>query len=382
MNKEVSTRKLPAARSRSKRADAVLVTGATGVVGANLVRRLLQEGFQVRALVRPTSDVRALTTPYKLDVDLIHGDLLDDSTLSSATHGCRFVFHAGTPYTYWGISPEELKHVAVQGTVNALNAAANAGVERFILTSSSVTLGFSTRKHVLSEGAPVQDPSLSASPYVTSKVLQEEAAHNRASELGIPIVTVCPTITLGAFDPRLSASNAIVVNYLKDPLKATFPGGCNVVSAMDVANGHVLAALYGEPGLRYVLAGENIEWPALHRKISELCGIPGPSLVANHTACFLGAVAQEAISRFTGHVPVTTRDQARMVGRYYWYSYDRAAAIGYQPRSARQTLAEALSWLVTTEHVPMAVRRSLRVTAEVYRARKCWDYPVAQREMG
>lgn len=120
----------------------------------------------------------------------------------------------------------------------------------------------------------------------------------------------------------------------------------------------------------YVLGGENLEWPAVHRLIAELCGSEPPKLAATHTSAYLAATAQEILARITRQTPLATRAQAKMVGRFYWYSHARAAELGYEPGTARTALAEAIAWLLSTPHIPMALRASLRPLPEVYAA---WD---------
>jgi dihydroflavonol-4-reductase len=137
-----------------------------------------------------------------------------------------------------------------------------------------------------------------------------------------------------------------------------------------VARGHVLAAEKGAPGERYVLGSENLEWADIHRAVSELCGVPGPFFFANHTGSYLAAAAHEALSMLTRKPPPTTRAQARMVGRYYWYRHDKAAAtLGFNPRPARRALAEAVSWLAAGPHVSRELRSTLKLSHEVYEAR-------------
>lgn len=341
-----------------------LVTGATGLVGANLVRELLAAGHAVRALVRATSDRRNLDG---LDIETVTGDVLAPATLPDAVVGCDVVFHAAAVFAYWGAGERQLNDVACAGTRHVLEAAAAAKVGRVVLTSSSVVLGASDTPTPRDETAVA--PAVEDIPYAAAKRRQETEAFATARALGLPLVAVLPTVCLGPHDHGPSESNAIVVNYLRDPYRTTWLGGANVVAAADVARGHLLAAERGTPGERYLLGGENLAWADLHRLVSELCGIPGPLVTANHTASFLAGAASELASLFSGRRPPTTRAQARMVGRYYWYDHSRAHRLGYRPRPARQTVAEALAWLAHSEHVTSSVYQQLRLAPEVLAAR-------------
>lgn len=341
-----------------------LVTGATGIVGCHIVRALIAEGRAVRVLVRPGRDRRSLDG---LKVETCEGDVLDADSLRDAATGCDAVFHAAAVFSYGGMSGEALVDLAVRGTRNVLQAAKRAGVRRAVVTSSSVTLGSTAAPQVLDEGAVFAEPEPAA--YTLSKVKQEEAAFAAGAALELEVVAVCPTLVVGPHDYRLGPSNANIVNYLNDPFRSTFLGGCNVVSASDVARAHLLAARHGRPGHRYVAGAENLRWEALHAIVSDLAGTFGPSLMLNHTAAFLAAASVEAAARLAGRRPMVTRDEARMACRFYWYSHARLAAIGYAPRPARRALAEGLAWVIDRGHVSDAVTRRLKLAPEVAAAR-------------
>ena len=191
----------------------------------------------------------------------------------------------------------------------------------------------------------------------------------KAKALDIDMIAVCPTICVGPHDYGLSESNAMIINYLNDPFKSTWPGGCNIVSVRDVAEGHIRVAEKGQPGCRYLLGSENMEWSSIHRAISSMCGLGGPFMTAGHTSTYLAATLHEIMSIFTKRRPLVTREQAKMVGRYYWYDHRRAAALGYQPMPGRQALAEAISWLVKSPHVSGILRNSMTLSHEVYDVR-------------
>jgi dihydroflavonol-4-reductase len=233
----------------------VLVTGATGLVGGNLVRVLLEAGHEVAVLVRAGSDASTLRG---LAVQPFTGDVLEPSSLGPAMEGCELVFHAAAVFAYWGYTRAALEDIAVGGTRNVLTAARAAGVRRLVMTSSSVVLGASATPRERDETCDQNEANPSS--YTRSKVAQEQAAFETARALGLDLVVVCPTLTVGAHDYRLSPSNGNVANYLNDPLRCTFTGGCNIVSARDVAAGHLLAAEAGAGGRRYVLGSDNLRW--------------------------------------------------------------------------------------------------------------------------
>lgn len=342
-----------------------LVTGANGLVGANLVRVLHAAGHEVRAMVRTTSDLRGLAGE---NVELAYGDLADVDSIERAGASCDVMFHAAAIFAYWGHSTDDLEAANVTGTENALTAAARVGMTRVVLTSSSVVRGSAADRFA---ALPTDDgarASADTPAYYASKVRQENLAVETAESLGLDLVVVQPTLTVGPPDYRLVPSNAIVANYLNDPVRATFPGGVNIVDVEDVARGHLLVAEKGVAGERYLLGSENWTWPHVHRTISELCGIGGPMVTATRTSAYLTAALMEVTARVTGRAPVTTRAEARTVGRYYWYRHDEAAALGYAPRPTRWALARSIAWLVANGHVRDVVRAGLVLGPEVVEA--------------
>lgn len=327
-----------------------LVTGSTGIVGNNLVRALLCEGYDVRVLIRPASDTTSLRT---LPVEYWRGDILDHQSLVGVADECSFVFHAAALFAYSGFSQDELEETAVNGTRNVITAAAHANAERIVVTSSTVTLGSGTTPAIRDERSTFEDKYPSA--YTLSKIRQERAAFEVSRELGLELVVVCPGLTIGSFDYRLSPSNASIVNYLNDPMRFTFPGGCNIVSARDVAAGHIIAALHGVAGERYVVGGENLHWRDVHRMISALGGTFGPTYTLNNTSTYLAGAAAELSARIMGKRPSVTRDEATMACRYYWYSSDAISRLGYSATPCEEALADALAWLVHRSYLSESV---------------------------
>jgi dihydroflavonol-4-reductase len=343
-----------------------LVTGAAGLIGANLVHAFLDRGWQVRALVRKTSRRDALAD---LPVEVVIADVLNAGRdLDVACAGYDVVFHTAAHFAYSGVDAATLHATAVAGTENTLAACMRMGVSRVVVTSSSVVFGHRDAAACIDEtDGPARGDG--EPPYVAAKIAQ----HRRALELGaalkLDVRFACPTMTLGATTGRLGPSNGLIVAYLADPLGCTFPGGCNLVAARDVATGHVLIAEHGVPGQSYLLGSQNLSWQQIHAAIAELAGVAQPRLELNQTLSFLAAAADELRATIGGRTPLSTREQAAMAGRYYWYSHRKAAALGYAPVPARAALIETISWLAASPHVSREVRTGMHLAADIYRFR-------------
>lgn len=338
----------------------VLVTGANGLLGANLVRELIADGHRVRAMVRKSSNLQGLAG---LALDYAYGDVRDAKALRAAADGCEVMFHTAAVFSYWGYSRDEMMETARAGARNAVDAAKDARVRRLVLTSSTAIFGGTDEPVARDESAPVVESGVP--DYFVSKVVQERGALERAREVGVELVVANPTVFVGPYDFRPSSSLATITGYLGDPLKLTYPGGVDIVHAADVGRGHILLAEKGTPGERYILSGEQAEWRAIHRTISELCGVRGPGLTVGRTAARVGATFMELAAKLTKKPPLATRELAQQAGRYFWYRHDKAAKLGYAPRPMRTTLAQTIAWLLTSPHLSASQRAALAPAAEV-----------------
>lgn len=348
----------------------VAVTGANGFLGAHVVRAFVQAGHDPVAVVRRGADLRGLAG---VDVPLARADGRSSDDLVRAFRDTEVLVHCAARYAY-DVDEATLTRTNVDGTRRVVEAAADAGARRVVVTSSSVTCGSSIGPQRRDETGEIGDEWVP--PYFRTKVAQERAALECAAARDIEVVLACPTVVLGGPDWRLVPSNALLVRYLLDPTRTTYPGGCDVVAVADAARGHVLLAERGEPSQRYLLGGEDCSWRTLHTLVSELTGTYGPGQVGTRSGAWLAASAAEGLARLAGRPPLVTRDEARTVGRFHWYDSARAHELGHAPRSARATVAGALAWLVTSPHVPRLVRDSLTLAEEVYAARELRPGPI------
>ena len=351
----------------------VAITGATGMVGGQVARAAVQAGHEVRAVTRDGPAAGSLLVGEHT-VERVTATLTDRRRLTAALAGCDALVHCAAVYAFGTARAAEVEHVNVDGTQTVLEAAADAGLERVVVTSSSVTCGSSGTARAHNE-----TDRLGAEPapaYYASKVSQEEVALETGQRRGIPVVLALPTVILGGPFTRLAPSNAIVLRYLLDPTRSTYPGGCNVVDARDVGSGHVALLERGMPGERYLLGGEDVTWRMLHTLVSDLAGLPGPFAEMPAGSAWAVSAAAELWARVTGTEPLSTRDEAQTVGRYYWYTSAKANHLGYAARPARAAVASSLAWLAISPDLPRWVREGLRLSAEVRTARPLLPGPL------
>lgn len=249
----------------------VLVTGATGCVGANVVEALLERGYEVRALHRASSDLAALTG---LTPELVVGDVLDPASLQAAVAGCDWVIHTAAISQYWRNAPHKLYAVNIVGTRNVLDAALAAGVSRVVFTSSVAVLGVPVEAGQRRNETDSFNWHPKRFHYGHTKLLAEaEVARVRAR--GLDVVCVNPATVIGRRD--LNFVGGAILRAVKQGWTLIAPsGGMGIVASEAVGLGHVLAAESGRSGERYVLSSENVTHEDLLRMAATTVGGRAP----------------------------------------------------------------------------------------------------------
>lgn len=319
-----------------------LVTGATGFVGANLVRELLADRVEVRALVRPGSDRRALAG---LPVTVAEGDLTDPASLPGALAGVDVLYHVAADYRLWAPDPSVLYRVNVDGTRALLAAAEAAGVERVVYTSSVGTLGIPADGTPGTERTPVALEDM-VGDYKRSKFLAEREAAAAAAR-GLPVVVVNPSAPVGPWDWKPTPTGRMLVDYLRGRMFAYLDTGLNVVHVRDVARGHVLAAERGRPGERYILghAQGNLPLRAIFERLAPYAGVPAPRWRLPRAGALGLAALSELWARLGGGEPLVSRTAVRMAAKRMFFDPGKAVReLGLPQTPVDTALRDAADW--------------------------------------
>ena len=341
--------------------DSVFVTGATGFVGANLVRVLLAEGYSVRALARPGSPRRNLEG---LPVEIFEGDLFSASVLKEALRGTRFAFHVAADYRIWTPDPSELYRTNIEGARGVIEAAAAAGVEK-IVHCSSVAAVKPRDKAPADEGSVYGDAREVIGHYKKSKFLAELAAMRLAAR-GLPVVVVNPSAPIGPYDAKPTPTGRIVVDFLNGRIPSYIETGLNVVGVQDAARGHLLAALKGRVGERYILGGENLRLKDLFDLLSQETGAPTPRFKTPYAVAFAFGLFDTARARLFKREPIAPIDAVRMARHPMWFDSTKAQReLGFKSRPARQALAEAARWFSDNGYLKKPLRLRARAPETV-----------------
>lgn len=319
-----------------------LVTGTSGFVGSAVARRLVADGHAVRVLVRPTSDRRNLDG---LPVEIVEGDLSRPETLKPAVVGCDAVFHVAADYRIWVPDGGASMYKAnVDGTRDLIRAASDAGVDRFVYTSSVAVLYPLPGTAVADETATATVNDM-ISHYKKSKFLAEQEVMRLVREESAPVVTVNPSAPFGPRDIKPTPTGRIVLDAAKGRMPAYLDTGLNAVHVDDVAEGHMLAHDKGEIGERYILGGDNMTLHDIIKTVTDHVGRPGPWVKLPRSPLYPVAWIAEQVARVTKREPVLTVDALKMAAKHMYYSSDKAREkLGYAPRPAAHALTEAVDW--------------------------------------
>jgi len=321
----------------------VFVSGATGFIGIQLVKRLMFEGHEVHALFRSESKADLIRHP---DLRLFKGDILDKASLDHAMAGCEEAYHTAAFAGVWAKDPEIVFRLNVDGAMNVIEAAGRQGVRRVVLTSTAGILGPSTYQAV-HESSPA--PASFFTDYEASKFRLEQQLLGR-TKADPEVVIVNPTRVFGP--GYLSESNGVtkmIKQYMEGKWRL-IPGNGkssgNYVYVEDVVSGHLLAMLKGRPGERYVLGGENISYMQFFDFVREASGVRKRLYKIPLWIMLAVAGVMKGISKISGRPPQIVPRLVRKFNHNWIVSSEKAIRdLGYQPINARTGIQLTVQWI-------------------------------------
>jgi dihydroflavonol-4-reductase len=319
--------------------DLILVTGASGFLGAAIANSARAAGYPVRVLIR-TSSPR--TNIHRHD-EVVIGDLRDRESMTAALHGVRFLLHAAADYRLWAPSPDDILRNNVDGTRTLMEEALRAGVERIVYTSSVATIGL--RAGEPSDEARALPADKAVGAYKKSKVMAERLVDDMVKNAGLPAVIVNPSTPIGPRDIKPTPTGRIIVEAARGRMPGFVDTGLNLVHVDDAAAGHLAALRRGRIGERYILGGENVHLGTMLADIAQIVGRRPPRLRLPIAAIYPFAWGAELWAGWSGRQPFATRDGLRMARQHMFYSDAKARRdLGYVSRPYREGIADAISW--------------------------------------
>jgi dihydroflavonol-4-reductase len=321
------------------------VTGSTGLLGNNLVRELLEHGFEVRALAR--NRAKAITTFAGLNVEIIEGDMENIAGFAKALEGCDVLFHTAAffreyyePGDHWPM----LKRINVDATIELLEAAERAGIKRAVHTSSSGTIGMKPNGAYGDENTVIALEATS-NLYFRSKVECDAAITTFLENHKLEVMTILPGWMFGPGDAAPTNAGQLVLDFLGRKLPGILDGGTTTVDARDVAKGMRLAAQSGRSGEKYIIAGNFVSFEQIFLGIEKASGVPAPKLRLPNPVILMLAHITEFYARLTRTRPMMPVEGIKAMQAKEGADSSKAVReFGLNFRPIEETLRDTVSW--------------------------------------
>ena len=337
----------------------ILVTGAAGFLGSHLTRQLVARGADVRVLLRPSSNNRAIAD---LSLEYMTGDLRDVASLDRALAGVQRVFHVAADYRLWSKRSQDIYDSNVGGTKNLLDAARRAGVEQFTYTSTVATIAVDRPEHP-NEYTEAKLEEM-VGHYKRSKWLAEKEVLDAARQ-GFPAVVAMPTTPVGPWDWKPTPTGKIILDFLNGKMPGYVETGLNFVGVEECAAGHILVAEKGIAGERYLLGAENLTLKSVLDLLAQLTGLPAPSLKIPHGVALGVAYAETAFSRLIGREPQIPVEGVKIARHMMFVNSSRAVReLGFQAGPVAAAFERAVRWYEANGYIaPRRAKKIVRAKA-------------------
>lgn len=324
-----------------------LITGATGHIGNVLVRKLLERGKKVRALILPGEDTTSLEG---VDVEKVEGDVLNLESLWKPLEGVSGVFHlAGIISIMPGADPLVWR-VNVEGTRNVLKAAIQSGVRRLVYTSSIHAIQ-RVEEGVIDEQLPY-DPGNPYGEYDRSKA-QATLDVQQASRGELDAVIACPTGVIGPFDYRGSMMGSVIRTAAENRPTLYVDGAYDFVDVRDVADGLIAAEEKGTRGESYILSGGRMSVRYLLETVREITGRSFPTVKIPFGLARAASVFTPLYYRLAHASPRFTPYSLEVLQSNSHISHAKASReLGYHPRPLQESIADAIHWFTDRAFSP------------------------------
>jgi dihydroflavonol-4-reductase len=325
----------------------VLVTGASGFVGAHSVAAIMAAGHEVRALVRSAARLESALAPLGVAVpEHVEGDCRDAAVVGRAMDGCDAVLSCASVFTWAARQQGDLLAGNRALAEVVLRTAAERGLDPIVHVSSYVALDLSSG--ALTEDSPVTGATKG---YAASKGAQERIARELQAA-GAPVVTTYPGAVLGPHDPYLGDSNMLVRDLVRTSRPPVPPALLSCVDVRDVGEAHARVLALGLGARRYLLTGRDIAYVALARAAAEAAGQTAkPVSAPAWTARLLGA-AMDAVARMPGVEPSASSHALRVLLDHPGVASTRVTDdLGITYRPLDETLRDTVAWLRAAGHL-------------------------------
>jgi dihydroflavonol-4-reductase len=311
----------------------ILLTGGTGFLGSYIVQELVKRGERVRLLVRDASKIKAME-----GVEAVEGDVLDTESLEAAFQGVTHAIHSAAVVSFWPRRREEMRRINVEGTANMVNAALEAGVQKFVHISSIAALGRIQNAPKIDENSKWVKSRLN-SAYGRSKYLAELEVY-RGVEEGLKAVICNPGVIIGAGHWNQGSPKLFTSVY--GGLRFYNPGQTGFVSVQDTARAAV-DLMYSDlcEGERFVLVGQNMLYKDFFELVAKSMGVKAPRVAVPRLVSSAAGRMSEWMGNLRNKEPLITKETTRSSRHIFHYDGSKITrTIGFQYGSLADCIQE------------------------------------------
>ena len=323
----------------------VLVAGASGFVGSHTARLLVENGRKVRVLLRKSSNREALAG---LSVETVYGDVLDPASLRTAMAGCSTVFYSVVDPRFWLTDQTPIFRNNVEGLVNAMDAALEAGVDRFIFTSTMGTLGINPHGPV-TEDTPFNWLDR-APPYIRARLEAETRFFDYCRNRHLPGVALCVANTYGPQDYQPTPHNGMLWAVAAGKAKTVVDVGQPTIDIRDVAQAALQAEAHGRLGERYIIANEFVGARAFYGMAVAQTGLPAPKITPYRVVYAMAWLYQRVMKALRRRDYMMSTDGIYLAAVFRELDNSKARReLQWTPRPLAETVRDTVAWFASRE---------------------------------
>ena len=319
----------------------ILVTGPDGVLGSNLVRELLNRGYNISVLLEPGKDPITLKG---LPIKLYYGNILDPAALNDAFVNKDVVFHCAASTSMFPARNEMVNKVNIDGVQNVINATLKHAIKRLIYVGTANSFG---------PGSTASNPGNEQSKYnsfkygidyLDSKYKAQQLVLRAVKEDGLPAIIVNPTFMIGPYDSRPS-SGAMILALYKNKVPGYSLGGKNFTAVKDVATAMANAITMGEIGQCYILGNFNLTYKESFEKMAAAIGAKAPTRKFSSKVVIAYGTLSSFLASVFKYYPSITKELAVLSSEHHYYSAEKAHKELLMPQTPIETAAlECFEW--------------------------------------
>jgi dihydroflavonol-4-reductase len=276
----------------------ILVTGADGLLGSNLVRELLARGSEVRALVESGRQQKTLEG---LTIEKVQGNLLNSEDIVKVTLGCDAIIHCAASTSVWPTRSALVNRVNIEGTENIVNAVYQNKIKRLVYIGTANSFGFGSKEIPGTENNPYKSKKYGLD-YMDSKYKAQQYVLREVKENKLPAIIVNPTFMFGPYDSKPS-SGAMIIALYKGTVPGYTSGGRNYICAKDAAVAIVNALTKGQVGECYILGNQNLSYKEVFAKIGNALSVKPPVIPIPSIFAKLYGGMGSFVGKVTGKAP-------------------------------------------------------------------------------